>query len=274
MVLARNRTKGHYPHRAQFHADGAGYLLSPTTEGGGADRDGGDERARREAGPVPERGLRQGARTGNRTAGPHRDDGYGPVQKTAPAAPQRDQIPRETGGAADQAARGRWPDAADGHRQIDRGREGPASRGSRRWRVGEDAEERQDRVLQRARGDRHLPGDRDAGGEGQRHGDGEAGARDPPRGGADGDLLAGPDQAIGGCGRARRHSGTAAERRQAAAPSETESRNEKSGCAQIPEPEKSSEPDEETGAGKSDGEKTLGPDRHLSGRLGSFGGDP
>ena len=33
--------------------------------------------------------------------------------------------------------------------------------GPRQRRAGEDAEERQDRVLQRARGDRHLPGDRD-----------------------------------------------------------------------------------------------------------------
>jgi ferritin-like metal-binding protein YciE len=32
MVRARKRTSGHYPHCAQFHADGPGYLLSPTTK--------------------------------------------------------------------------------------------------------------------------------------------------------------------------------------------------------------------------------------------------
>src|SRR4029077_12011382 len=56
------------------------------------------------------------------------------------------------------------------------------------------AEERQDRVLQRARGDRHLPRDRDAGRKGQGLRDGETGAGDSARGGADGELPPEPDQ--------------------------------------------------------------------------------
>src|SRR5215208_3058856 len=47
-------------------------------------------------------------------------------------------------------------------------RQGTAARAPGDRRAGEDAEERQDRVLGGARGDRHLYGDRDAGRGGRR----------------------------------------------------------------------------------------------------------
>src|SRR5205085_3634493 len=71
--------------------------------------------------------------------------------------------------------------------------------------------ERQDGVLQRARGDRHLPGDRDAGGESRRLRDGETGALDPPRGGADGRVPPRADQIAERRRRPGRHPGRAAQ---------------------------------------------------------------
>ena len=57
--------------------------------------------------------------------------------------------------------------------------QGPAPHGQGRRGSREDAEEREDRVLQRARGDRDLHRDRGPGGRGRRHRDREAGPSDP-----------------------------------------------------------------------------------------------
>ena len=96
--------------------------------------------------------------------------------------------------------------------------QGPAAPGPRRERGREDAQEREDRVLQRARGDRHLHRDRDARRSGRRQGDGEAGARHPPRRGADGEVPRRPDPDPDPSGGHRRGAGERAEqgeRRQA-----------------------------------------------------------
>ena len=69
---------------------------------------------------------------------------------------------------------------------------------------GEAAEERQDRIFGRGRGDRHLHGDRGHRRVGRRQGDGQARAHDPPRGGAHGEL---PRQADPAAVEGGRHGG-------------------------------------------------------------------
>ena len=60
-----------------------------------------------QAGPVPERGLRQGAGAGDGARGAHRDDHPQALPPTPAAAPEGDQVARARARAPDQAARRR-----------------------------------------------------------------------------------------------------------------------------------------------------------------------
>ena len=154
--------------------------------------------------------------------GPHRHDHAAAVQEAPPGASEGDQGTRAAAQDAHQRARrqGRGraghggPDAGrgggvDAHVRGQQGRgrgAGPAARDPRHRRVREDAEEREDRVPQRVRGDRDLHRHRGARRRGQRQGHGQARPRHPPRGGADGEVPREADPAAREGGGARRRS--------------------------------------------------------------------
>src|SRR3954471_9750280 len=175
---------------------------------------------RREADPVPQRGVRQGEGARDRAPGAHQD-GEAPAVQEAPAGPpQGDQGAGEGPRAAHQGTRrqggadagprarpgrgGRGGDGGD--RRGDEGAvggEGSRARAPRHRRGGEAAQEREDRAVERVRGDRQLPRDRDARRVAPRRRDGEARARVPPAGGAHGGLPAEADPAAHEGGRHR-----------------------------------------------------------------------
>ena len=131
------------------------------------------------------------------------------VQAAAEGAPDRNQTTRPRSQATHQAPRWYRPrrhDARARHRQRRRGcpdrrgregrraRPGPPARRAWHGRGREAAQERQDRVRQRGRRDRHLLGDRDARRAARRHRHPPARAFGPPRGGTHAELPRARDQ--------------------------------------------------------------------------------
>ena len=112
---------------------------------------------------------------------------------------------RELGGKAEAGPVSSGPTSRrrrgfDGHVRGQQGRgrgAGSAARDSRHRRGREDAQEREDRVPQRVRGDRDLHGHRGARGGRERQGDGQARPRHSSRGGAHGEVPREADPAAG-----------------------------------------------------------------------------